>query len=349
MSNSGPGGSNNSNLNNDDQAFLNEIEQNLRDNKDIQTSQKKEIDQRSNEMDRLRETLEKNPNFGQRKFLKKQSPTVPIKSAPLSETQRMTSISDDPRYREYYERLRKDKNRISGTPIAAPTHEHEPKKQSGVFAKAHLKNGDIIAFSDGSVGIARNPSYEDSTTMFYFLWDDGTINPIEIFLKYYSFQKVGTLPEYLFAEQRNDGKWNRDMIVFHLGDYEYVRLLNELKPHTKLTSDKAVESEPTKPTSPHETESAAQESDDSSPALTSPSAHDLARGQKIRINFSGKAWEAVYWDGGEHEAVLAHQTHGNWALMRLDLDRFTESLELLNILNADKITEIEAALTDQNT
>lgn len=324
----------------DDDTFLSQIEQNIRNKENAKDALQKEVEQRSAEMDRLREALEKNPQIGKRPLSPQQRNTV---SKQMSATQKLPTLSDDPRYREYYERLRKDKNK-SGDEIASPPPQissSTAKTTSLVFHRIQLKNGDIVSFDNGSIGIARNPSFEDSTVMFYFLDESGTLSVQEISITERGYKKIGSIPEYLFATQRKDGRWCRDIIVFHLGEFEFVELLKNLTPYTKPTAEENRSEDSITPSKP-----SAPPAQPSQPGVSSVG-KDLSRGQRIRINFSGKAWEAVCWDQDGDDTILAHRTQGHWSLMRLNLERFTDSLEKLDLISADEVREIEQALINQ--
>ena len=69
-----------------------------------------------------------------------------------------------------------------------------------------------------------------------------------------------------------------------------------------------------------------------------PEKKGMARGQRLRIQFrDGHSWDAIFWGGEGTETMVLHRTHGDWALMHLDLSRFSAD----QIVTADMMTERE--------
>lgn len=329
-------------MNLDDQAFLNQIEQNIRSKDNEKESARQEADQRAREMERIRAATAKVPVS---KPAGKQSPAASTKVSD-------NALQNDPRYKEYFERLKKQKGIQPGA--EAPD---EPKTEAPKTEKNAVGPGTIVRFDDGSIGVYKDAVSGRDYALFYFLEPGNQFIPQGVFLQCYQAKVIGQLPENYFAQLRDSSEWNRDMILYHLNKFDHAGFLDSIaeheqrKPRIATPSKNATVAEPTgKPSEPHTTPKPdiaevkqdtvgdkTKSGENISKQSTEPG---LVKGREFKIRFGGKMWQAVYWLQDEQGAIVAHNTHGHWSLMRLDLTRFEDSLELGDIVDAQTMGEI---------
>jgi len=334
----------------DDQAFLDQIEQNIRGKDDEKDVARKEAEQRAAEMERVRKASANIPIPGKRPIAETPAPPAAEKKNPFE---------DDPRYKEYFERLKRQKGETlpsSTTPAAGITRPAVSSVPASTKSDSRsVGPGAIVRFDDGSIGVYKDAVSGRDYALFYFLQPDGQFVPEGVFLQSYQAKVIGHLPENYFSELRDKSSWDRDLIVFHLNEYEHVGFLNNLAEHEERKPKNTTPAKNTVvtpvPASPEPQKSAApaNEAQPQSPEpapvpasveATPTSNEGLVKGRKFQIKFGGKQWEAVYWTSDEQGAIVAHATHGNWSLMRLDLERFKDSLELGEIVDGDTMTAI---------
>lgn len=346
----------------DDQAFLDQIEQNIRSKDNEQENARQEAEQRAREMERIRKASTQPPAG--------KAAAPPAKEKP-------SELEKDPRYREYFERLRKQKGIATpgegapskGSTTAAPDNVITP----GRGGAQSISPGAIVRFDDKSIGIYKDAVSGRDYALFYFLQPDGQFVPEGVFLQSYQAKVIGTLPENYFSELRDSSTWDRDLILYHLSSFDHVAFLDNLgeheerkpKPGSSATSGSITTAASHTPAGdkssvPKEKKSQQKTSSPSStppPAKTKPepqlesappasaeqpaaSQEGLVKGRKFQIKFGGKQWEAVYWMDDAEGSIVAHSTHGHWSLMRLDFERFKDSLELGDIVDADTMDSI---------
>lgn len=342
----------NSPMEDDDQAFLSQIEENIRSAGSEQMDAQKEAEHRAREMERIRNASAHirvpgaktpTPAAGQ----PSQKPVAP-KANPLE---------NDPRYREYFERLRKQKGEaVTPAPHApAGSGGDAPQAVAGGGRRAAASTqkigpGSIVRFDDGSIGVYKDAVSGRDYALFYFLNPAGDFVPEGVFLQCYQARAIGQLPEEYFSQLRDDGQWNRDMILYHLTSFDFVKDLNGLAEHQPRKPSGSSGATPAAGTPSQASPAAAAPPPAEEPAPAKPEApkaapapendQGLIKGRRFQIKFGGKQWEAVYWDADGENSIVAHSTHGNWSLMRLDLSRFKDSLELLDRVDDATLEEI---------
>lgn len=322
----------------DDQSYLSQIEENIRSKGNEQADAQKEAEQRAEEMERIRKASANLPGPGN--------------TTPAAGNKNVNPLENDPRYKEYFERLRKQKGEKPAGATPTPAAGIQQAKASAASAQK-VGPGSIVRFDDGSIGVYKDAVSGKDYALFYFLNPDGEFLPEGVFLQCYQAKVIGSLPEEHFATLRDDGSWNRDMIVFHLAKFEFVDDLNKLAEHQERKPSKtplrnvAVQPQSQPDAQPQVTNEAAPQQPASPPASDSqpepttsaptppPGEPSLVKGRRFQIRFGGKQWEAVYWASEGENSIVAHDTHGTWSLMRLDLNRFKESLELLDVVDSD--------------
>lgn len=333
----------------DDQGFLDQIEQNIISKKNETDDALKEVEHRAAEMERIRKAMPSTTPAGGVQS-KKAVPRKPEKKNPLE---------DDPRYREYFDRLKKAK----GIPTPAggvSTSAEAPAARAGASDSQKVGPGAIVRFDDGSIGVYKDAVSGRDYALFYFFEPDGQFMPQGVFLQCYQAKVIGNLPEKYFAALRDDSEWNRDVLVFHLSDYEHVKLLDGLSAHeerkpknTTPVRTPTVNAEPeTRETPKPPVENQQAETKPEKPAAQpapraaepEPGPDELVKGRRFEINFGGRKWEAVFWMEDAEGAIVAHSTHGDWSLMRLDLSRFKDSLVLGDVVDEATQQAIAAAV-----
>jgi hypothetical protein len=198
-----------------------------------------------------------------------------------------------------------------------------------------LQSGDLLRLDDDSIGIYKDAVSGKDYALLYFLEPNGILAPRGIFLEQYETQRIGKIPENIFEQMRMTGRWDRDAVIFHLEKFEFAPFVRRVENRTPADQVRR------------------SSTGNSRPAITSgrqptpvPVERDpLERGRVIRINVAGKVWESVYWTKDEIGAIVAHDTNREWSLMHLDLSRFKDSIEYGELLDPEKLSEIEQSLS----
>lgn len=179
--------------------------------------------------------------------------------------------------------------------------------------------GDIFYLEDKSIIVFKSEVPDKEYDFVYLLEPDGKVQAQGICLYAYERMKIGHLPDHFVEQIDKSLTWDRDVIVYHLDEYGFTKLI----PY---------------PFEPQEqTQNGVKES-------SQRSGNHLVRGRQIVITLRGRRWEAVYWGKDALGTVVAHKTSGEWSLMHLDLNRFTESLQRKNVLSEKQIREIESKI-----
>lgn len=284
------------------------------------------------------------------------------------------SYQNDPRYREYYDRLRKTRQATPSaddnqpmtmddleehgydavikkpatvpkrpitevTTVVNPGRSSPKPKSSFDFAP-----GSILRLDDGSVAIYKDAVSGKDYALLYFLEPDGTIAPRGIFLQQYDAQHIGHLPEPLFAQMRDTGTWDRDAVIFHLERYEFASFVRQVAAHQEGRTPANSSQRPVATPEVRHTPLPADVQVAEEPKEPAKPKDMLERGRVLRINVGGKVWESVYWTRDEMGSIVAHDTHKEWSLMHLDLGRFRDSIEYGELLSGSELQEIENSL-----
>jgi len=177
--------------------------------------------------------------------------------------------------------------------------------------------GTILRLENSTVGIYKGPIFGKEYHMIYHLRHDGLVEPQGIYIYAYCCEPLGSVPYDVLQEMQKTMRWERDRIISHLTSEEKSKLIPLLTP----ASIQRVEEFPRRRES-------------------------LERGRLLRIRIGDRAWEAIYWGSDELGHIVAHNTHGNWTLMHLNLGRFGDSLEYGEILPPEEIRDINSSLSE---
>jgi hypothetical protein len=196
-----------------------------------------------------------------------------LKKTPTQQDQsererRRRSYQDDPRYREFYERLRKNQTKdtshydeppqfssleeLDQTGWDGTPRPWEQKRPARPLAPSNatplnvapaappvkeeetdLIPGVILRFDDGSVAIYKDAVSGKDYALFYFLEPQGALVPQGIFLDQYDWERLGLLPPDLFDAMIRMRRWDRDAVIYHLDRFEYaghIRAISTAQP-----------------------------------------------------------------------------------------------------------------------
>jgi hypothetical protein len=372
----------------EERAYLAKLENALKDQVDYENPEEVEAEIRRREKERIAR------NYKPRTPLYTETEANDTREVKTGTNDRKSSYQNDPRYKEYYERLRQARGstntpyeedvqpmtmddlekrgydaavgKPSSRPAAGPRPAPVPRPVSRPMTQQttsiqarrapatppqpsgsyEYASGSILRLDDGSVAIFKDAVSGKDYALLYFLEPDGTVAPRGIFLQQYDAQRIGHLPEPLFAQMRDGGTWDRDAVIFHLEKYEFAQMVRQVAAHQEGRTP-AHHARTTAPSSAPVEEQPQYEA----PAVQAEPAKPrdmLERGRVLRINVGGKVWESVYWTKDEMGPIVAHNTHKDWALMHLDLKRFQDSLEYGDLLTGSKLAEIETSLAKQS-
>jgi len=203
-------------------------------------------------------------------------------------------------------------------PIASP-----PPRRKGVAATrgVSFEPGAILHLGGKSLGIfTGNPSKEDARNL-VLLQPDGSVRPQEASLK--ECMEIGTLPEKYLRQVLTERSWAHDLIVYHLHKLRFHPLVPH-PPKKQTQPPPAAEPEPT----PAEKQPVA-----TVPTQKHPDLDRLKRGQHFRIIHSAtREWDAIYWGDSEHGHAVAPESGGEWFLVPMDLDRYSNRIVALEML-----------------
>ncbi|GAB4324610.1 MAG: hypothetical protein Kow0059_20310 [Candidatus Sumerlaeia bacterium] len=220
-----------------------------------------------------------------------------------------------------------------------------PSPQDGDQRQALFQQGDILKMDDGTLAVYQGPVKGKEYDMTLFLNPDGRVEPRGVMIYAYDCEKIGHLPPLYFEKLRHLMAWNRDLIVFHLDRYEWCK-------HVPFPTNPALHRAPDKTPLPHRTplpprQHRPGETDrierSASPSQSRPE-QMLQKGRRIAFKMGANEWHAVYWGRDELGHLVAHQTHGEWALLHLDLERFGSAIQYNGLLGPDELREMEQSI-----
>lgn len=213
----------------------------------------------------------------------------------------------------------------------APPGVSDPQETAGLPA-----TGAILELATGQIVIYDRHIPEQQIQMVLLLRPDGSVKTEVLNLRLgCKYREIGALPPKDVVAMQVAQVWHRAQVLFHLTNFGDSRLVPV--PATQAAPEPQVKREATR---------GAEWPDEETPSLpkvkwsepgSGPAGMTLHRGQRIRITMSpNRFWDAVYWGNNGAEAVVAHQTHGDWAVTYVNLSRF----------GADAVT-VEGMMTDR--
>ncbi len=208
-------------------------------------------------------------------------------------------------------------------------------------------DGSILHLATGQVIVIDRDVPDSGYQMVLLLNADGSVSAEKMNLRLgCQFRKIGRLSADDVVNVHVAHKWHRSHIVFNLDRFEDARLIPEAgAPETQeLVEPELRDAEwPAPGSAPQEKIQLPKDEKRAEAARQGQTKTGLKRGQRLTITFGpNRSWDAVYWGGDGTGTLVAHQTHGDWALTRLDLSRFAEENVVLGILMTDReIWELE--------
>jgi hypothetical protein len=300
------------------------------------------------------------------------------------------SYQDDPRYKAFYDKLKQSQRQpsqydeeVEAKPVSeldetdwddspraqasrrvkppqpppAPASAPPSRRPAASAAGDDLQMGTIMCFDDGSLAIYKDAVSGKDYALFYFLEPDGTVAPRGIFLEQYDKMRIGLLSREAFADMIAQGRWDRDVVIFHLDSYEHIAKVRALeqrtpsRPRPAYTPPPAPAAAPAQPEAPPEPAPPHHREPEPAPVhyhRRLEPRDTLERGRVLRLRIGGNVWEAVYWTTDEIGAIVAHDTNKEWALMHLDLNRFKDAIEYGELLSWERLQEIERTLAQRS-
>lgn len=213
---------------------------------------------------------------------------------------------------------------------SSPKPEHAPREDwNGVTRESvGFLPGAIVMWDEKFVGLYIRPERSKGYDLVYIMTDNGRLSPKGIVLHAYGVQVLGQVPMALYEQMEKTLILNRDAIVANLFDPQDGKWI----PYVQRTATPTPAPAPTPPPS--------MQGAQRTPSPSRPMLHQLKRGARISIKIGDKSWDAVYWGRDVQNYIVAHDSHGQWALMHLNLSRFKDSIETKGMLTSDELENI---------
>jgi len=225
---------------------------------------------------------------------------------------------------------------------------HAPASSVGTATGALPPDGAILHLATGQVIVIDRDVPDSGYQMVLLLNPDGSVSAEKMNLRLgCQFRQIGRLSADDVVNVHVAHKWHRSHIVFNLDRFEDARLIPEAG--VAETQEELVEPElrdanwPAPGSAPQEKIQLPKDEKRAEAARLGQTKTGLKRGQRLTISFGpNRSWDAVYWGGDGTGTLVAHQTHGDWALTRLDLSRFAPENIVLGPLMTDReVWELE--------
>jgi hypothetical protein len=205
-------------------------------------------------------------------------------------------------------------------------------------ASGNFLPGTILVFEDGLVGVFKEKNARKEYEIIYQLAPTGKAIPQGLPLNSYTVEPIGRLTTQLLETLCNTGRWERDLIIFHLLKYKdrvHIPAITDISPDSEPISQSEHLSQVSIQRLPAEMFRSDFKGDE-------PEKPALVRGREMTIEFGpSQRWKAVYWGKDEMGHVVAHNTHDEWTLMHLDLNRFRDSVVFGNVVGNETIRQME--------
>jgi hypothetical protein len=167
-------------------------------------------------------------------------------------------------------------------------------------------------------------------------------------LRQTAYEKIGQVPVDDMVSINIAQVWHRAHILFHLDRFDDSVLIPPGANGQSSVTDNTATRSADWPANAEDfnKEKSLPEMDDPTNAEQGKTPYKLKRGQEFTIDFGeGRAWTAIYWGGDGTGNLVVHDTHKEYALTRLDFNRFPpESVKVGKMLDKRKIWEIQEYL-----
>lgn len=210
--------------------------------------------------------------------------------------------------------------------------------------------GAILRLNGRTLAIYKKAVPEKEYHLVLMLSPGGSVKAQGVALEGYEVEELGCIAPKWFEKMQTEMHWDRDLIVFHCYSFEdVVRIPRAEGGEETLESVRPAPAAPPPPRA--EAEQVAVTPTASPvmpPPVTAPPKPEangsMRRGQRLQIKFGNNTWDAVYWGKDDQGQVIAHKTYEQWALMHLDLKRFTNSMLIDPEADLTLVQEIEQSL-----
>ncbi|MCX7011920.1 MAG: hypothetical protein NTW86_05030 [Candidatus Sumerlaeota bacterium] len=214
-----------------------------------------------------------------------------------------------------------------GTPPPPPEPAPAPRR-AAAEDKAYDRQGKLpyppgtVVRMGNEVGIIKEEISNREYDLVYLLCADGRIEPRGVTLYSYDLERLGRLPREELNRISKRQFWDRDRLIYYLDDISFARGIPLIVPKGEAES-----------ASTRLAQTRSEPHDDG---------HSLLRGRRLSIVYGDKSWEAIYWGQDEEGPIVAHAFGPDeWELMRLDLNRFGDSLKRGRLMSDREIKAIE--------
>lgn len=210
-------------------------------------------------------------------------------------------------------------------------------------AQNNLIPGTMLLFEDGTVGVFKESKPEKDYDIVYMLRHTSEAVPEGIPLYNYEAEPIGRLSPALLEQMIRSGRWDRDMMVFHLLKFKDHLHIPQIDLNTQPTSQQIPSSDRVSKWTVPKIESVPfTPNTHLPPSPPEPEKSAMTRGRRMTIGFGpSKQWDAIFWGKDEMGHVVVHQTHGKWTLMHLDLNRFKDTIVLGDLCDEVTLRAIE--------
>lgn len=227
----------------------------------------------------------------------------------------------------------------TGRPRARLRSAAETSDKDGRFPK-----GTILVLDDEELVVYRRPMGGEPYDMVYSLLADGKVRIEAVQLDEHEISELGVLPATELKRLQTKMLWTHAQVVDNCAREED----KERIPEPACAEDEAPPQAAPRPApTPRANDTVDEMMDNESasvvepPRPSGPKKLKIRRGQRLRLKFGDRAWDAVYWGKDSTGTVVAHNTHDRWTLMHLDLNRFKESM----VVDPKPDDEIIASIT----
>ena len=221
--------------------------------------------------------------------------------------------------------------------VAAPARPRTESQTAGLPAV-----GAILELSTGQIVVFDRDVDEQQIQMVLELRADGTVKAEAVNLRFgCQYREIGALPAKDVLAMHVGQVWHRAQLLFHLHEFADSHLV----PVTPVREPE-VKREPTRNADWPDVEAPQLPRVKWSEPGNGPGGLPLHRGQRVRISMGhNRSWDAVYWGNSGAEAVVAHQTHGDWAITNVNLSRFApEAVTVEGEMTEREVWELEEIL-----
>lgn len=258
-------------------------------------------------------------------FIKRNpEPSYPRDASPENQTIEIASVDEKENINNFQQ--------PETTPVYTNDNVNKEKVRHDIDCE-NVAPGTILKLEDNTIAVFAEEIADKEYDLIYVPERNGRLTPKGLVLCAYDIQELGRIPDHILAKMKKTLMWSKEVLVFHLHEYEYIKYIPDIIPEEGVSENNNQIYE--------------QNSNGSSLEKIlkeAESSKELIRGREFKIKISDKEWSAVYWGKDQMGTIVAHKTVKNWSLMHLDLERFQDSIVLGNVIDDAVMREIEKSL-----